>query len=192
MSVFTNEVTSDQGAPNTAANSWPVEITDGTNILGTAAHPVKTDPTGATTQPVSGTVSVSNFPATQPVSGTVTANAGTGNFTVVQGTGTNLHVVVDSGTVSTTSAVSSTATITRVSTSTTAATALASNASRKSAIITSELGTTYIALGGTASATNYTYIMSATTTLEIPVVWTGSISAVRASGTGSIQVTELS
>ncbi|MDR4470419.1 MAG: hypothetical protein MRJ68_19335 [Nitrospira sp.] len=35
--------------------------------------------------------------ATQPVSGTVTANAGTGNFTVVQPTGTNLHVVCDSG-----------------------------------------------------------------------------------------------
>jgi hypothetical protein len=34
------------------------------------------------TQPVSGSVSVSNFPATQPVSGTVTANAGTGTFTV--------------------------------------------------------------------------------------------------------------
>lgn len=31
----------------------------------------------AVTQPVSGTVAVSNFPATQPVSGTVTANAGT-------------------------------------------------------------------------------------------------------------------
>lgn len=34
---------------------------------------------------------------TQPVSGTITANAGTGNFTVVQGTGTNLHAVLDSG-----------------------------------------------------------------------------------------------
>lgn len=34
---------------------------------------------------------------TQPISGTVTSNAGTGNFTVVQGTGTNLHAVVDSG-----------------------------------------------------------------------------------------------
>jgi hypothetical protein len=39
---------------------------------------------------------------TQPVSGTITANAGTGNFTVVQGTGTNLHTVVDSGSVSAT------------------------------------------------------------------------------------------
>src|ERR1035437_7987894 len=34
-----------------------------------------------------------------PVSGTVTANAGTGNFTVVQPTGTNLHAVIDSGTI---------------------------------------------------------------------------------------------
>jgi hypothetical protein len=56
-------VTANQGTPNTPANSWPVEITDGTNILGTAAHPVRTDPTGTTTQPVSGTVAVSNFPA---------------------------------------------------------------------------------------------------------------------------------
>jgi hypothetical protein len=31
----------------------------------------------AVTQPISGSVSVSNFPATQPVSGTITANAGT-------------------------------------------------------------------------------------------------------------------
>lgn len=37
-----------------------------------------------------------------PVNGAVTANAGTGNFTVVQATGTNLHAVVDSGTVAAT------------------------------------------------------------------------------------------
>lgn len=39
------------------------------------------------TQPVSGTVAVSNFPATQPVSGTVTANQGGAPWTVT-GTGT--------------------------------------------------------------------------------------------------------
>lgn len=48
--------TINQGTPNTAANSWPVEITDGTNVLGTSLHPVRVDPTGTTTQPVSGTV----------------------------------------------------------------------------------------------------------------------------------------
>ena len=38
--------------------------------------------TGGIPLPISGSVSVSNFPATQPVSGTVTANAGSGTFTV--------------------------------------------------------------------------------------------------------------
>ena len=49
-------VTSNQGTPNSIGNSWPVEITDGTNILGTNTHPIRIDPTGTTTQPVSGTV----------------------------------------------------------------------------------------------------------------------------------------
>lgn len=61
--------TVNQGTANTLANAWPVEITDGTNVLGTATHPVRVDPTGTTTQ---------------PISGTVTVNAGTGNL------GTNL------------------------------------------------------------------------------------------------------
>jgi hypothetical protein len=44
--------------------------------LGTSSDPIRIDPTGTTTQ---------------PVSGTVTANAGTGNFTVVQATASNLR-----------------------------------------------------------------------------------------------------
>ena len=62
----------------------------------------------AVTQPVSGTF----WQATQPVSGTVTANAGTGNFTVAQATGTNLHTVVDSGTITTVSTVTAVTAIT--------------------------------------------------------------------------------
>ena len=44
--------------------------------LGTSTDPIRIDPTGTTTQ---------------PVYGTVTANAGTGNFTVVQSTASNLR-----------------------------------------------------------------------------------------------------
>lgn len=40
-----------QGTAANPAGAWPVEITDGTNILGTSAHPVKTDGS-AVTQPV--------------------------------------------------------------------------------------------------------------------------------------------
>lgn len=89
----------DQGLPNTLANAWPVELSDGTNLLGTSTHPVRTDPTGVTTQPISGTVAVTQSTSPWVISGTVTANAGTGSFTVAQATGTNLHTVVDSGTI---------------------------------------------------------------------------------------------
>lgn len=51
--------------------------------------------------PVSGTF----FQATQPISGTITANAGTGTFTVGQATGSNLHTVVDSGTITAVTAI---------------------------------------------------------------------------------------
>lgn len=54
---------------------------------------------GKTTGGGGGYVAVKVNPSgalTTEVSGTVTANAGTGNFTVVQPTGSNLHVVVDS------------------------------------------------------------------------------------------------
>ncbi len=67
----------DQGSANTAANSWPINITDGTNVLGTNAHPVKVDPTGSTIQPVSGTVTVNAGSGTFAVNGIVTSNVGT-------------------------------------------------------------------------------------------------------------------
>jgi hypothetical protein len=47
---------------------------------GTASDPLRIDPTGTTTQPVSGTVSVGNFPSTQAVSGTVSVS----NFPATQ------------------------------------------------------------------------------------------------------------
>ena len=67
----------DQGNPNTLANAWPVELSDGTNLLGTAAHPVRIDPTGTTTQ---------------PISGTVTSNIGTTNGLALDATVAKLNI----------------------------------------------------------------------------------------------------
>lgn len=44
--------TSNQGTPNSNTNGWPVKITDGTDLLGSPTHPIRTDPTGTTSQPV--------------------------------------------------------------------------------------------------------------------------------------------
>lgn len=54
--ITVTSTTANQGTPAAVASSWPVEVTDGTNVLGTSAHPLRTDPTGSTIQPVSGTV----------------------------------------------------------------------------------------------------------------------------------------
>jgi hypothetical protein len=100
--TFSGSLSADQGTPNSLASAWPVEITDGTNILGTTANPVKVDPTGTTTQPVSvsGSVTVAQPTGTNlhvVVDSSALVNV-QGNVTVVQPTGTNLHTVLDSGT----------------------------------------------------------------------------------------------
>lgn len=152
-----------------------VTITDVSVEAGTTNLPVQVQNFPAT-QPVSGSVSVSNFPATQPVSGTVSATQGTSPWVI-------------SGSV--TVGLASTATITRVATSTTAVQLLAANVNRKKLIITTETGTSnFVAFGSVATATNYTYLLGATATLE-EQYWTGSVSLIRSSGTGNVQVTEL-
>jgi hypothetical protein len=82
-----------------------VEVTDGTNVLGTAAHPVRTDPTGTTTQPVSGTVTANQ--------GTAAAVGGAWPVEVTDGTnvlGTAAHPVRTDPTGTTTQPVSGTVT----------------------------------------------------------------------------------
>jgi hypothetical protein len=72
-------VTGNQGTPNTTANRWPVQITDGTDLALVSAG---------------GALLVDGSATTQPVSGTVTANAGTGSFTVAQATASSLNAQV--------------------------------------------------------------------------------------------------
>ncbi len=119
VTVNGGTITSNQGTAAALSGAWPVEVTDGTNVLGTSSHPVRIDPVGTTAQPVTGTfwqstqpvsiatlpplaagsnaigsVSVSNLPATQAVSGTVTAAQGaaasiSGSWPVLVTNGTN-------------------------------------------------------------------------------------------------------
>lgn len=156
----------------------------------------------AVTQPVSGSVSVANFPATQPVSGTVSV----GNFPATQPVSIAAPVAVTgpltdtqlratpvpiSGSVSTTPFVSSSATVAQlVLSSNTNATLLAANANRKKIVLFAPKNNLYIKFGATASATSFTYIVtSANTTLEISS-WTGQID-VLSSVNQTVNVTEL-
>ncbi len=134
----------------------------------------------ATTQPVSGSVAVSNFPATQPISGSVSVS----NLPATQ-------PVSGSVSVSNFPGVASTAAITRVATSASSVLLLSANASRKGFVLTTEAGSAnYVALAATASVTAYTYLLGAATVLD-KSGYTGPVSIIRGSGTGTVQITEL-
>lgn len=106
----------------------------------------------------------------------------TGNVTVVQPTGTNLHTVVDNNSVST-------ATVTTVTVGPVVVTLLASRAARLLAVIFNETGTLYIKAGSAASSTDYTWRLTANTELDISH-YTGIVTATKASGTSTCQVTD--
>lgn len=82
------------GNPGAAAPAQATQVggSDGTNLraLKVSATGVLSTDGSATTQPISGTVAVSNFPGTQAVSGTITANQG-GSWTNTCNAGTNLN-----------------------------------------------------------------------------------------------------
>ncbi len=169
MSVFTNQI-----------------------IIDPAALPVPVDGSGVT-QPVSGTVTVSNPGLTDtqlratpvPIIGTVTA---TGLLTDSQLRATPVPI---SGTVTTSSVTSNSATVAQVVlTGSTNTTLLAANANRKRAVIFAPKATLYLKFGTTASSTSFTYALTAAnTTLEIGM-WTGQID-VLSSVNQTVNVTEL-
>jgi len=87
---------------------------------------------------------------------------------------------------------SSTGVTTRPATSTTVATLKAANTARKGLTVYNE-GTAllYVNLGPGASATNYTYAMPANAYYEVPYGYTGIVTGMLATGSGSAQITEL-
>lgn len=87
---------------------------------------------------------------------------------------------------------SGTASVTRVATSGTSATLLTANAARKGAIIVNESAAVmFVKYGATASATSYTYRITANGVLVIDFGWTGQIDAILSTGSGNAQITEL-
>lgn len=85
---------------------------------------------------------------------------------------------------------SSLATVTSVSVSPVLSILSASNSAKLKVIIHNEGGTLYVKLGTGATASSYSYRLTANTVLEI-VGYTGIITAIKASGTSNALVTEV-
>ena len=146
---------------------------------GTSSNPIRTDPTGTTTQ---------------PVSGTVTANIGTGNLAGITGV---VHIDDNAGSVTVDGSVtavtdkSGTATLTSVPSSATSVTLLAANSGRKGATIYNDsTQNLYVKFGTTASNTSFTLIMVPASYYEVPFQYTGRIDGIWAAANGNARVTE--
>jgi hypothetical protein len=129
-------------------------------------------------------VNVNNFPATQTVTGTVSV----GNFPATQDVN-----VVNTPTVSVNNFPGSSvtaATVTNISVGTSSLTLAALNSARVKLIVHNEAGTLFVKLGTSASNSSYTYRLTASATLEIGQ-YAGIVTAVKASGTSAVLVTEL-
>lgn len=122
-------------------------------------------------------------------------------MTVTQGTGTNLHAVLDTGsttavtgTVATKETQPATSAVTSVANSVTNVTLLASNANRRMATIYNDdtAAALYVKLGATASTSSFTIKIAAGGYFELPLpCYTGIIDGIASVATGSARLTEL-
>ena len=125
------------------------------------------------------------------VVGAGVAGTPAGGVVSIQGVASGTTVPV-SGTVTTNTPTSATATLSNVASSATSVTVLASNASRKGAMIAND-GTKilYLKFGATASITSYTVRLDAQAQYEVPFGYTGIIDGIWSSANGNARVTEL-
>lgn len=87
---------------------------------------------------------------------------------------------------------SSTGTLSNVSASASSVTVLAANTDRLAAIVVNDSSAIcYIKFGSTASATSYTYKLEPGDTLEVPAPYTGILTGIWTSATGTARVTEV-
>lgn len=142
-------------------------------------------------------VAVTNFPAVQPVSdngGSLTVDGPLTDTelraTAVPVSGPLTDAQLRATPVPVTEGGAASATVSRVAVSTTVATLAASNASRLKLIIHNETGTLFVKFGATASSADYTYRLTANSSVDIGS-YTGEVTGTKATGASFAQVTEI-
>lgn len=179
MALFTNEVEANGPLTDTQIRATPLPVSGTVSTGGLTDTQLR-----ATPVPVSGPLTDTQIRATPlPVSGPLTDTQLRATPVPISGTVT--------ATVSPLTA--SAATVTSVSVTAASTTLSASTPARKGIIIFNETGTLFVKFGTAASSTSYTYRLTANTVLELTdgCIYTGLITAIKASGTSNVLVTEL-
>jgi hypothetical protein len=165
---------------------------------GTATNPLRIDPTGTTTQPVSGTVTANQgTPAIVANAWPILVTDGVDTAEVVNaapGAGAFGLVVRIAGTITTSIAQPATSTVTSVAVDDTVDTILASNANRLGAILWNDgPNNAFAKLGAAATTASFTVRLANKSEWEIPFpVYTGIITGIcAATQTATVLATEL-
>jgi hypothetical protein len=150
----------------------------------TTAGALRVDGSGST-QPVSGTVAVTQSTSPWIVSGSGTAGTPASGVITIQGISgmTPVQVITNKAT---------TSSVTSVASSASNVTLLAANANRTFAsIYNSSTKQVYIKLGTSASNSSFTILLMPNSYWEVPVDWAGQIDAVWQAVNGNAIITEL-
>lgn len=198
MPLFTNENLITDGVDTLAISAAGAAIVDGSAVtqpISAASLPL---PTGAATEATLATRATEATLATRASEATLATRLADATFTarintLGQKTMANSTPVVlasDQSAIPVTFGGSAVATVTRVAVSTTVATLSASNAAKTKVIVHNETGTLYVKLGTAATSTDYSYRLTAQTTLEIEG-YTGIVTGIKQTGATDAQVTEV-
>lgn len=184
-------VLANQASPTPFASGWPVEITDGTNLLGTISHPINVTGTVTSTIPspitVNGTVDISGNP-------TITSVQGTSPWIVSGFINQIIQPVAISGTPNVYSSTGN-STLTSVAAVGTSTTLLNSNVNRKQAIFFND-SPSLAYIGFTSSSVTsslYSVQVYSSGYFEMPLpCYTGQINGMWAFANGNMRITEIS
>jgi len=178
-------------------NAYTVLYTSADVEAGTAASPLRVDPTGATTQPVSGTVTANQgTPAVIANAWRIIVTDGANPAAVLNaapGAGAFGLVVRVAGSITTTVAQPTVGTTTSVALSTVVATILASNAARLGAILWNDgAQNAYVRLAAAATTAIFTVRLANKSEWELPEpCYTGIITGITSTATATLLATEL-
>jgi hypothetical protein len=178
-------------------NAYTVLFDSSDVEVGTAANPLRVDPTGTTTQPVSGTVTANQGTAAAVASAwpiLVTDGVGTAEVvTAAPGAAAAGLVVRIAGSVTTTITQPTTGTTTSIPVSTTVATALVANTARLGASFWNNgAANVFLRLAAAAASALFTVRLSKNGFYELNFpVYTGIVTVITAAGTATLLATEL-
>lgn len=153
--------------------------------MGDATTPVRTDPTGTTTQPVSGPLTDVQLRASRVPVGINDASGEAATATGQPGATARGLVVRQPGT--------ATSALSNVAGSATSVTCLVSNTSRMAATLFNDsTADAFVKLGATASTSSFTVKLVQDAYYRPPAGYTGIIDCIWSSASGNMRVTELS